>query len=156
MSNRQRRWLDYMSKFNFDITYVKGEYNKVADCLSRYYESDSPGEHHSVHEYVNADRRMDPDGDDLPIHRVEEINNRVVELRAAEVQELRRMNEENIPTLGKSAISAGIQDMPRDHTDKDFRQQVVAGYSEDKVFAEVKSNPKEYPTFTVRKDGTIW
>ncbi|TFK57855.1 hypothetical protein BDN72DRAFT_734779, partial [Pluteus cervinus] len=59
MSNRQRCWLDYMSKFDFDITYVKGEFNKVADCLSRYFESDSPGEHHDVHEYVNADQQID-------------------------------------------------------------------------------------------------
>jgi len=36
LSNRQFRWIDYMSRFDFDITYVKGEYNKVADCLSRY------------------------------------------------------------------------------------------------------------------------
>ena len=40
LTARQRRWMDYMSKFDFDITYVKGELNKVADCLSRYYESD--------------------------------------------------------------------------------------------------------------------
>ena len=31
-----------MSRFDFNITYVKGEYNKVADCLSHYYESDTP------------------------------------------------------------------------------------------------------------------
>jgi len=40
LSNRQFRWIDYMSCFDFNITHVKGEYNKVADCLSRYYESD--------------------------------------------------------------------------------------------------------------------
>jgi hypothetical protein len=34
LSSRQRRWIDYLSRFDFDITYVKGEYNKVADCLS--------------------------------------------------------------------------------------------------------------------------
>jgi hypothetical protein len=34
LSSRQRRWNNYLSRFNFDITYVKGELNKVADCLS--------------------------------------------------------------------------------------------------------------------------
>jgi hypothetical protein len=34
MSHRQRRWIDYMSRFEFDITYVKGDLNKVVDCLS--------------------------------------------------------------------------------------------------------------------------
>ena len=38
---QQQRWMDYMSKFTFDITYIKGELNKVADCLSQYYESDT-------------------------------------------------------------------------------------------------------------------
>jgi hypothetical protein len=66
LSNRQRRWMDYMSRFDFDITYVKGEYNKVADCLSRYFESDTSADEHEFHDYVQADRKVDPDGDDLP------------------------------------------------------------------------------------------
>jgi len=41
LTARQRRWMDYMLRFTFDITYIKGELNKVADCLSRYYESDT-------------------------------------------------------------------------------------------------------------------
>ncbi|RDB19217.1 Transposon Ty3-G Gag-Pol polyprotein, partial [Hypsizygus marmoreus] len=82
LSNRQRRWMDYMSKFNFDITYVKGELNKVADCLSRYYESDLPEEAHDVYDYVRADQRIDPTGEDMPAHRFQEVTERVVELRA--------------------------------------------------------------------------
>jgi hemerythrin superfamily protein len=81
LSNRQQRWTDYMSRFNFDITYVKGEYNKVADCLSRYYENDTPADEHEYHEYVHADRKLDPDGEDLPQCRVMEIMERKVEIR---------------------------------------------------------------------------
>ena len=33
LTNQQRRWMDYLSRFNFDITYTKGELNKIADCL---------------------------------------------------------------------------------------------------------------------------
>jgi hypothetical protein len=39
LSHCQRWWTDYMSRFNFDIMYVKGQLNKVADCLSWYYEN---------------------------------------------------------------------------------------------------------------------
>lgn len=62
-----------MSCFHFDITYVKGEYNKVADCLSRYFESDSPGEEHTPGEYIQVDYQIDPECDDLPTQRTEEI-----------------------------------------------------------------------------------
>ena len=34
LSPRQHCWINYMSRYQFDITYVKGELNKVADCLS--------------------------------------------------------------------------------------------------------------------------
>ena len=41
LSPQQCRWIDYMSRYQFDITYVKGELNKVTDCLSRYFKSDT-------------------------------------------------------------------------------------------------------------------
>jgi hypothetical protein len=50
--NWQRHRMDYMSRFDFDITYVKGKLNKVADCLSRYYESNTNVDVHDVHNYV--------------------------------------------------------------------------------------------------------
>ena len=62
----QRCQIDYLSKFNFDITYVKGELNKVADCLSCYYKSDTLKDIHYVYDYVCVDAQMDPKGDNLP------------------------------------------------------------------------------------------
>jgi hypothetical protein len=90
LSNRQRRWMDYMSRFDFDITYVKGEYNKVADCLSRYFESDTSADVHEFHDYVQADRKVDPDGEDLPSERIKEISNRTIELRSMHAMATRR------------------------------------------------------------------
>jgi len=52
LTARQRRWMDYMSRFTFDITYIKGKLNKVADCLSRYYENDTIQDVHMYDEYV--------------------------------------------------------------------------------------------------------
>jgi len=49
--------MDYMSIFDFDITYVKGELNKVADSLSRYFKSNIHADTHDIHEYVQADAR---------------------------------------------------------------------------------------------------
>ena len=71
-----------MLKFDFDITYVKGEYNKVANCLSHYYESDTPADKHKYHDYIHADRKLDLDRDDPPQNRVTEIMERVMEIHA--------------------------------------------------------------------------
>ena len=60
------------TKFNFDITYVKGELNKVADCLSYYYESDMSKDVYHVYDYVCMDICIDPEGDDLPSQWVAE------------------------------------------------------------------------------------
>ncbi|KAG6858454.1 hypothetical protein C0995_016496, partial [Termitomyces sp. Mi166 len=77
-----------MSKYDFDITYVKGELNKVTDCLSRYFESDTIDDVHNVYDYVQADKQIDPEGEDLPLHRFHEIAEKKVEIRAMQAQEL--------------------------------------------------------------------
>ncbi|KAG6882403.1 hypothetical protein C0995_014798, partial [Termitomyces sp. Mi166 len=75
--------------YDFDITYVKGELNKVVDCLSQYFESDTPDDMHNVYDYVQADKWIDPEGEDLPLHRFHEIVEKRVEIRAMQAQELR-------------------------------------------------------------------
>jgi hypothetical protein len=90
LSHRQRRWMDYMSRFNFDIMYVKGELNKVADCLSRYYENDTPDDVYEPHEYVRADARIDPEGEDLPELRFREFTEQIIELHAIRASERRQ------------------------------------------------------------------
>ena len=82
--------MDYMSKFDFDITYVKGELNKVPDCLSRYCESDTNADVHDVHEYVRADSRINSAGKDLPKGHYHEVINNFVELCALQEIEHRR------------------------------------------------------------------
>ena len=49
---RQCHWMDYMSRFTFDITYIKGELNKVADCLSWYYKNDTIQDVQMYNEYI--------------------------------------------------------------------------------------------------------
>ena len=72
-NNRQIRWLEYMARFDYDVQHVPGRENKVADCLSRYYENDNADESHPIQDYVNADARLDPDWDDLTTRRVLEL-----------------------------------------------------------------------------------
>ncbi|KXN83102.1 hypothetical protein AN958_01830 [Leucoagaricus sp. SymC.cos] len=84
--------MDYMSRFDFDITYVKGELNKIADCLSRYYESDKPGEVHSPRDYVQVDYRINPQGDDLPWQCVDEVNDLIVQINTINDKNLHRSN----------------------------------------------------------------
>ncbi|KAG6893378.1 hypothetical protein C0993_001296, partial [Termitomyces sp. T159_Od127] len=79
-----------MSRYQFDITYVKGELNKVADCLSQYFKSDTCDDVHNVHDFVQVDKHIDPDGEDLPLHRFQEIAERHVEIRAMQAHVLRR------------------------------------------------------------------
>ena len=56
--------------------HVDGMANKVADCLSCYYENGTSEDNHSENTYVNADIRLDPEGELLP-------TDRYMELRAA-------------------------------------------------------------------------
>ena len=72
-NNRQIRWLEYMARFDYNVVHVPGKDNKVADCLSRYYEEDNADEIHPIQEYVNVDARLDPEWDDLPGNRVQEL-----------------------------------------------------------------------------------
>ena len=43
LSGRQARWLEKISTFTFEVVYIAGSENIVADVLSRIYANDSPG-----------------------------------------------------------------------------------------------------------------
>jgi hypothetical protein len=86
LSNRQIRWMEYMSRFNFGIIFIQGTYNKVADYLSRYYMTDKEGEHHPIDEYVNADIRLDQEGETWPWGQAAEVESAMLRAhREAEV-----------------------------------------------------------------------
>ena len=75
--DRQVQWWEFLSCFNYTIMHVDGMDNKVADCLSRYYENDTSEDNHSENTYVNADIRLDPDGKLLPTDRYMELHTAV-------------------------------------------------------------------------------
>jgi hypothetical protein len=55
LNNRQAHWIEFLMQFDFNITYVKGKTNLVADVLSRYYESNNWDESQDAPQYVNMD-----------------------------------------------------------------------------------------------------
>jgi hypothetical protein len=73
MSDRQTRWWEFLSRFDYDLVYTKGNVNKVADSLSRYYINDEPGDIRPLAEYVNVDARLDPDGNYITESRKAEL-----------------------------------------------------------------------------------
>ncbi|KAG6883065.1 hypothetical protein C0995_013043 [Termitomyces sp. Mi166 len=67
---------------------TQGELNKVADCLSRYFESDTIDDVHNVYNYLQADKWIDPEGEDLPLHKFHKIMEKKVEIQAMQAREL--------------------------------------------------------------------
>ena len=51
--------------------------NRVADCLSHYYETNWPDETHPAHEFVSADAKLDPEAELLPVWQYIEIRSTV-------------------------------------------------------------------------------
>ena len=72
LNSRQVQWMEFLTCFNYDITYVKGKTNLVADALSRYYENDEWDNSHDESLYVNADTQLDSEEEDLPWARFKE------------------------------------------------------------------------------------
>ena len=73
LSSRQTRWWEYLSHFNFTIQHMDGDMNRVADYLSRYYESDGPDDHHPDHNFISADMKLNPDRELVPVQQYAEM-----------------------------------------------------------------------------------
>ena len=55
LSGQQARWLEKILSFNFEVIYVPGNENVLADALSRIYSNDSPTTVHARSEYTYHD-----------------------------------------------------------------------------------------------------
>lgn len=175
-SGRLIRWEEFLSRFNFTIRHVPGDQNKVADCLSRYYENDAFDEIHDSHHYVSADSRLDPNFEDLPEVRVRELASSSPALLLA--RRVRDRDEDRVmeadamhaagpapavvadeivgedPTVG-DALQAGPPLGEMVFQDVSFLRDVRRGYQDDRLYNKVLEHPERYRTFRM-DDGLIY
>src|SRR5882762_8049608 len=151
--------MEYFSRFDYNIQYIKGTSNKVADSLSQYYQSDMDDDIHPTYDYVTADVQLDLEGEDLPW-------NRVVELRAITTHNrtLRESTEERDTQAQELAANDRSEDDSSDNNDdddltlfeslapgpelhkhvekvSDFLDKVKKGYKEDDMFSKIIKEP---------------
>src|SRR6202040_3536003 len=100
------RWIEYLSQFDYDIQYIKGTSNKVADSLSRYYQSDTDEDNHLLYDYVTVDALHNPEGEDLPWIRM-------IEVRAIDLREQERLEKEEEEQLARKAEEAKLEGVRR-------------------------------------------
>ena len=64
MNLRKYRWLDFLSKYHFDLNHIKGKENKVDDALSRrthmIYEVNLSQTNSDLHERIRTTNKFDP------------------------------------------------------------------------------------------------
>lgn len=179
LSSHQAQWMEYLSQFDFDICYVKGISNKIADALSRYYESDTKFDAIPPHEFVSADIRLDPELQDVSpecelevksdtIQRDYEHNKsdaphltvlaEPVEERdclAAEMAEHAEPDE--VILIDEKENNPTIEEslhnsdpLPDKIEGQDqFNKAIVEAYKEDNLFKHIVDHPEEHPQFLI-------
>ena len=174
LSDRQVRWWEFLSRFNYTIMHVDGVDNKVADCLSRYYENNTSEDNHSENTYVNADIRLDPDGELLPTDHYTERHAAATrrskqlaerqESHCIEAEILNAGDRQSPPSKDTSsidditAIAAGNDSKSlRTHVEEmmDLRAVIKNTYCKDTIYAKINMQPVAYPRFGIW-EGLIW
>ena len=169
LSPRQSRWMEYIERFDYRIQYVKGEVNKVADCLSRRYATDNEEDHYTYDEYVRADVRLDPEGESLPIDRMAEV--RAMRLRSADrplvdkTENEERRLEAEVLSAAQGDVDASTQPMIPEDAAFPLKERISAidrfydtvkdGYAMDPLFKKIINAPNEHSSFELT-DGLLW
>ncbi|OJT06199.1 Transposon Tf2-1 polyprotein, partial [Trametes pubescens] len=165
-SGRLIRWDEFLSRYDFEIEHVPRKDNKVADCLSRYFENDPPDILRPVQDYVNADVRLDPGLEDIVEVRKKEIESEVEALALRALREVMEDREREAEDMTASAVpkvlpptesAVRVQDAlqtgpPLDNYiqgEPGFADTMKAAYAGDTTFSKVLAHPKAYPTFEV-------
>src|SRR5215471_5139316 len=158
------RWMEYLSRFDFGIQYVRGSRNTVADSLSRYHQSDSKDEPTQMHDYVNADLRLDPEGEDLPWGQIIEIRTMSIEKVKGPLKEASEDREIEAARLTEASQKDSNQESISDNDDpilfdnllkgpeltrhvnkgQDFIKRVKSGYAHDPLLSKVALNTEQY------------
>src|SRR5882762_869693 len=169
LSHCQMRWMEYFSWFDYNIQYIKGTSNKVADSLSQYYQSDMDDDIHPTYNYITADVQLDPEGEDLPWNQVIELctittRNRILhdstEERDIQAQELAMNHHSEDDSLDNNdnddlTLFESLAPGPElcEHIEKvsNFLDKVKKGYKEDDMFSKIIKEPGNYSAFQYRE-----
>jgi hypothetical protein len=162
-SQWRMRWWEYLAHFDFKMQYLKGKKNKVADLLSRYFASDSPEERHDISAYVNADSRLDPNGEDLTIARTAKLISFKVGILQDNSREERvqdhienRTREAELLVSNKEPTEHKSQDIDLTHgTTKNVFKSIPGAYTTDKFFSKIWENLERFPKF-IKHKGLLW
>lgn len=176
LSSRQVRWYEFLSKFHFDIIYVKGHLNLVADALSRKYEGQPVK---ATDNLVTVEERLhDKEPNDvstqevknpLLINNIQVHNSDILELEKHNVLlnhirtprirtriEERDVSAENMAKYSSPStaiINESDWQLPRSGELTPLQKIIVHGYKEDKFFAKVLANEESSRMFfTIQND----
>jgi hypothetical protein len=154
--------------------HVDGVDNKVADCLSPYYENDTGDESHPEHIYINADARLDPEL--LPTDRYMELKKAVTrqsshltENKQARIVKSEAMNDSAQQVLLEGtppseddddiAVTAAGSDRTTLRTkvesSRDLPKILRDAYHKDTMFSKIMAHPDAHKKFSIQ-DRLIW
>ena len=175
MSYRQLHWMEYLSHFKYDISHEAGVKNVVLDCFSQYYANDQPNEVYLYDNYINANVRLDQNGEDLPIDHFDKHKNMRVGPRLADKPQKSKgfISREALyamrTTTGhkrKRKTSVRTEDVdplalaPADGVEPlkqriegnvEFLNGMRQGYKDDPTFSKVILEPSQYANFDLHK-----
>ena len=124
LSGRQARWLEKISSFTFEVVYIAGSENVVADALSRMYSNDSAGTERARSEYTYHDV-VDDDtssvvslNEDLPV--LAGIEARIATRRGTRV----RRPSQKMAALEEETSDDEPVDEPSGETSEEFARRI--------------------------------
>jgi len=165
------RWMEYLSRFDFDIQYVKGVTNKVADSLLRYLIKRLRAEDsYPSYDFVNADVQLDPEGRRPPME-LRSRNTRINDERTGDLTRSRRRTRHI--GEGTRQCHPSVRSVSRCPDDEDDQQylswylkdlssrtrreshrlsrRIRTGYKKDKLFSKIVTESSRFPTFEYRE-----
>ena len=124
--------------------------------MSRYFSTDELGEDHSLVSYVNADSRLDPNADDLPIARKAELITIHVGITPGTgfTKVSNRIEERGLLSQGLST-NAEARDKPdpslsfKDRALQMALKHFLNAYKSNKFFTEILKNNSCYKQFNI-------
>ena len=161
-SQRRMRWWEYLARFDFKMQYLKGEKNKVADALSRYFTSNRLDEKHDVSVYINMDSRLDPSGEDLTIARTAKLTSFKVDIMLSDDRQEKIQDHVKDRMKEAEQLSDNREEMltppdidPMSETARKISKSIPKAYKKDRFFSTIWKSSECFQKFMKNK-GLLW